>query len=300
MQYIKGLENYKNDIGSAVTFGKFDGLHTGHQKLVKKVKELGIQQNIDSVVCAFDMGTQEVLMTKEERSLHLEDEVDYLVDCPFTKEFRELEAEVFIRDIIKGVFHAQFVVIGTDFRFGYGKRGDAQMLQEYAQKYDYELYVIEKERYEDRIISSTYIKETLKEGNLALTDTLLGYNYGVFGTVEQGKHLGRTLGFPTLNIPWPQQKMLPPKGVYLCRVYTEGRGYCAIANIGVKPTVSDDNKILIESFLFDYEADAYGREILVELLQFVRPEKKFDGIEEMKACIDQDIAYGKKYFGVKK
>lgn len=300
MQYIKGLENYKNDIGSAVTFGKFDGLHTGHQKLVKKVKELGIQQNIDSVVCAFDMGTPEVLMTKEERSLHLEDEVDYLVDCPFTKEFRELEAEVFIRDIIKGVFHAQFVVIGTDFRFGYGKRGDAQMLQEYAQKYDYELYVIEKEKYEDRIISSTYIKETLKEGNLALTDTLLGYNYGVFGTVEQGKHLGRTLGFPTLNIPWPQQKMLPPKGVYLCRVYTEGRGYCAIANIGVKPTVSDDNKILIESFLFDYEADAYGREILVELLQFVRPEKKFDGIEEMKACIDQDIAYGKKYFGVKK
>ncbi|MCF2553693.1 bifunctional riboflavin kinase/FAD synthetase [Faecalicatena contorta] len=298
MQYIKGLENYKNDIGSAVTFGKFDGLHKGHQKLVKKVKELGRKGHLDSVVCAFDMYAPEVLMTKEERELHLEDEVDYLVECPFTKEFRELEAEVFIRDIIKGVFHAQAVVVGTDFQFGYGKRGDVHMLKAYAEKYDYELYVIEKERYKDKIISSTYIKEVVKNGDLALADILLDYNYGVFGIVEPGRKLGRTLGFPTFNVLWPQQKILPKKGVYLCRVYTEGRGYDAIANIGVKPTVSDENRVLIESFLFGYEGDAYGEEVLIELLEFVRPEQKFADKEELKACVEHDIATGKRYFKI--
>ncbi len=299
MHYIKGLDHYTFEGKTAVTFGKFDGLHCGHGRLIRKVKELGEKEDAASVVCAFDMNQSNVLMTKEERELHLENEVDYLVDCPFTKEFRELSAEVFIRDIIKGVFHADFVVVGTDFQFGYGKRGDIHMLAAYERQYEYELTVIEKMRYNDRIISSTYIKEVLRNGAVADAGRMLGYSFGIAGVVEHGKQLGRTLGFPTFNVLWPAEKIVPPKGVYLCRVYVDGRGYNGIANIGVKPTVSDEDKVRIESFLFGYEGNAYGKEVMVELIEYVRPEQKFSGKEELKQYVNRDIEYGKRYFEIK-
>lgn len=299
MQYIKGLNNYTYDGKTAVTFGKFDGLHCGHQKLIEKVKDLGEKEDVASVVCAFDMKQSNVLMTKEEKELHLENEVDYLIDCAFTKEFREISAENFIRDIIKGVFHADFVVVGTDFQFGFGKRGDIHMLAAYEKQYGYELNVIEKKRYNDRIISSTYIKEILGKGKVAEAGKMLGYSFGISGIVEHGKRLGRTLGFPTFNVLWPAEKIVPPKGVYLCRVYVDGRGYCGIANIGVKPTVSDEGKVRIESFLFGYEGNAYGKEVMIELIEYVRPEQKFSGKEELKMYVDRDIDYGKEYFGIK-
>ncbi len=298
MQYVKGLYNYADTRKSAVTFGKFDGLHKGHQKLVENVKKQSEKENISSVVCAFDMRAKELLMTKEERKECLAQEVDYLIDCAFTKEFREIEAEDFIRDIIAGVFHAAYVVVGTDFRFGYGKRGDIHMLKACEVQYGYELIVIEKERYGGQIISSTYVKEVLKEGKMNLAGRLLGYPYCVSGIVEHGKQLGRTLGFPTLNVVWPEQKIVPPRGVYLCRVFMEGRAYNGIANIGIKPTVSDEKKVRIESFLFGYGGDAYGKEIRIELLEYVRPEQRFPDKEALKSCVQKDIERGKKYFGI--
>lgn len=298
MQYIKGLNKYTDSGRSAVTFGKFDGLHRGHQELVKTVRELSEKEDVSSVVCAFDMYQKNVLMTKEERLLHLENEVDYLVDCAFTREFMEISAEDFIRNIVRDVFHAKYVVVGTDFRFGYGKRGDIHMLAEYEKQYGYELIVIEKKRYHGRIISSTYIKEMLGSGAVADAEKMLGYGYGISGIVEQGRKLGRTLGFPTINILWQEEKLVPPKGVYLCRTYIDGRGYDGIANIGVKPTVSGDGRVRIESFLFGYSADAYGKDVMIELIEYVRPEQKFSGKEELKEKVDRDIAYGRKYFGI--
>lgn len=298
MQYVEGLGNYINTGKSAVSFGKFDGLHKGHKKLVAKVKELGEKENISSIVCAFDMRAREILMTKDERKEYLEQEVDYLIDCAFTKEFREIEAEDFIRDVIAGVFQAAYVVVGTDFQFGYGKRGDVHMLKVYEKQYGYQLIVMNKERYNNRIISSTYVKEMLKEGNAALVRELLGYNYSVSGTVEYGKQLGRKLGFPTLNVVWPKWKIIPPRGVYLCRVFMEDRFYNGIANIGTKPTVSNENKVRIESFLFGYSGDAYGKEVRIELLEYVRPEQKFSDKEELKNCVQKDIVIGKRYFGI--
>lgn len=298
MQYVKGLDKYRDTGRTAVTFGKFDGLHRGHQELVRTVKELGEKGDVSSVVCAFDMNQKHVLMTKEERLLHLENEVDCLVDCAFTKEFMEISAENFIRDVIRDVFHAAFVVVGTDFQFGHGKRGDIHMLAAYEKECGYELIVIEKKRYHDRIISSTYIKETLKEGAVEKAEQMLGYSYGIAGIVEPGKKLGRTLGFPTLNVLWPEEKVAPPNGVYLCRACIDGRGYPGISNIGVKPTVSDEKKTRIESFLFGYSANAYGKEVMLELKEYVRPERKFKGKEELKANVGRDIAYGKKYFGI--
>lgn len=304
MQYITSLSEYHSGRESAVTFGKFDGLHRGHQKLVGKVQELSRNNHISSIVCAFDMHPlwkekkiqPQLLMDSGERHDHLEQEVDILLECPFTPEFSRVEAEDFIRDIIHGLFHARYVVVGTDFRFGRNKRGDAKMLAVYAEQYGYELFVIEKERYHDRIISSTYIKEVLRKGELATVEKLLGYPYTVKGIVEHGNRLGRTLGFPTVNVIWPEEKVAPPNGVYFSRISVGEHSYPAISNVGVKPTVSRDEKKLAESYLLGFDGDLYGKEIRIELLYFRRPERKFESIEALKTCIDEDLRAGEEFF----
>lgn len=306
MRYVKWLSHYLDNRRSAVTFGKFDGLHLGHQKLVEKVLELKKKNNVVGVMCAFDMRPlwkskqmhMERLMTGRERYHHLDKEMDYLVECPFTEKFRNMTARDFICNVICGVFHAKYVVVGADFKFGRDQGGDIHTLEQYAKEYGYELVVIGKERYNGNIISSTYIRDVLKEGNVRLTNYLLGYPFEVNGRVEHGKRLGRTLGFPTMNVAWPEYKLVPPRGVYVSEITVDGIIYPGISNVGVKPTVSKDDKVVLESFLFGYGSDAYGRKIKAEFLEFRRPEQKFDSIDEMKASVDKDIAYGKRYFGI--
>ena len=306
MRYVKWLSHYLDRRRSAVTFGKFDGLHLGHQKLIEKVLELKKEQNTVGVVCAFDMRPlwkskhlhMERLMTGKERYHHLNSQMDYLVECPFTEKFRNVTAQDFIRDVICGVFHASYVVVGTDFHFGRNQGGDIHMLEEYSKEYGYELVVVEKERYYGNVISSTYIRDVLKEGNVRLTNYLLGYPFEVNGKVERGRQLGRTLGFPTMNVARPEYKLVPPRGVYVSEITIDGIKYPGISNVGVKPTVSNEGRVVLESFLFGYGSDAYGRKIKAEFLEFRRPEQKFGSIEEMKSCVDKDIAYGKRYFGI--
>ena len=189
MKYITGIESYSGQKRSAVTLGKFDGLHLGHQKLIDKIISYASDE-CESIVCAFDMH-RDSLMTGRERREHLEPKVDWLIDQPFTKSLREMEAEEFIDRIL---------VVGTDFSFGYGKRGNAALLQKMADQYGYTVDVIEKERYLGTVISSTYIKDALAQGDVKLAERLLGYPYEMTGIVRHGKQLGRTLGFPTMNI----------------------------------------------------------------------------------------------------
>ena len=306
MRYVKWLSHYTDSRESAVTFGKFDGLHLGHQKLIEKVQELKREKHVISLVCAFDMRPlwranhlhKERLMTGRERIHHLDGEVDYLLECPFTEKFRNITAENFIKDVICNRFHAKYVVVGTDFHFGKDQGGDIHMLEEYSGKYGYELVVVEKERYYDQVISSTYIRDVLKNGNLALTNYLLGYPFEINGRVERGRQLGRTLGFPTMNVAWPEYKIVPPRGVYISEITIDGIKYPGISNIGIRPTVARDNKVVLESFLFHFSEDAYGRKVKVELLEFTRPEQKFENVKEMKECVGKDILYAKKYFGI--
>ncbi|MBO5460760.1 MAG: bifunctional riboflavin kinase/FAD synthetase [Ruminococcus sp.] len=296
MKEILGFEAYQSEKKSAVTLGKFDGLHKGHQKLLEKICGYASEE-ITSIVCAFDM-SRDVLMTKEERKEHLDGVVDYLIDCPFTKELREMEAEEFIKKILVDCLHASYIVVGTDFSFGYKKRGTPDMLKEYAEVYGYQVDVIEKEKFEDKIISSTYIKELMQEGNICLTNKLLGYSYQVRGCVEHGNALGRTLGFPTMNVAPQEKKIVPRFGVYVCDVEIDHVLYHGIGNIGVKPTVEKDSKVLVEVFVFDFQGDTYGKTVTVSFREFVRPEMKFQSIEELKKRVDADILYGKRYFSL--
>ena len=183
MQYIKGLDAFDGRNQTAVTLGKFDGLHRGHQKLLNRIIKYAQKEECDSVVCAFDMD-RDCLMTNEERRAFLEDKVDYLIEIPFTREMMEMEAEKFIDEILHKKLHASHIVVGTDFNFGHEKRGNHQMLEKYAAKYGYTVDVVEKAYYKDREISSTYIRELLLDGNIPLANKLLGYPYEITSVVE--------------------------------------------------------------------------------------------------------------------
>ncbi|MGO5052183.1 bifunctional riboflavin kinase/FAD synthetase [Lachnospiraceae bacterium LCP25S3_G4] len=304
MQYIKGLESYKDNHRTAITLGKFDGLHKGHQKLVERVKCYA-NDNIKSVVFAFDMRiffreqglNHKNLMTNLERFLRLENQVDYLVECPFEKGIRNMEAEDFISNVLVKQFHAAYIVVGTDFRFGHKKRGDVHMLAQYARVYGYHLEIIEKELHHGREISSTYIKEEVREGHMERANYLLGYPYYIRGKVVHGRKLGRTLGIPTMNVVPREEKLLPPHGVYATRAFIDGAYYYGLGNVGVKPTITEESIVLLEVYLFDYVGDAYEKRIIVELYQYIRPEKKFNSVEQLKHQIEKDIQYSKEYFG---
>lgn len=294
MKYITGIESYSGQKRSAVTLGKFDGLHLGHQKLIDKIISYASDE-CESIVCAFDMH-RDSLMTGRERREHLEPKVDWLIDQPFTKALREMEAEEFIDRILHKVLRAAHIVVGTDFSFGYGKRGNAALLQEMADQYGYTVDVIEKERYLGTVISSTYIKDALAQGDVKLAERLLGYPYEMTGIVRHGKQLGRTLGFPTMNIEPEKNKILPRFGVYACRVRIDGKWYDAVGNAGIKPTVTDEQRRLLEVFVYGYDGDAYGKEITAQFCEFERPETKFGSVEELKNNVMRDMRYGERYF----
>lgn len=185
MKYIKGIESYQDTKPSAITLGKFDGLHLGHELLVSRVIEHQKQDDVVGIVFAFDMRpmfeklnkSYQLLLTNEEKAARLEGRVDYFIDCPFEETIASMEAEDFIEKVLVERFHAKYIVVGTDFRFGHGKRGDYRMLQEYSEKHNFQVEVMEKKRYEGREISSTYIKELLSDGEKELADELLGYEY---------------------------------------------------------------------------------------------------------------------------
>lgn len=294
MNYITGIESYNGKQKTAVTLGKFDGLHRGHQKLVDKIREYASDE-CETVLCAFDMH-RESIMTNQERREHLEDRIDWLIDCPFTKEFREIEAEDFIREILWKTLRCAHVVVGKDFAFGHGKRGNVEMLRQYSKEYGYTVDVIEKERYGDMVISSTYIRDALAQGDVKLAEKLLGYPYAVTGIVRHGQKLGRTLGFPTMNIEPEAYKILPRFGVYACRVKIDGQWYDGVGNAGVKPTVTDERRRLFEVYAYGYEGDAYGKEATAVFCDFERPEVKFGSVQELKERVMKDMQYGKDFF----
>ncbi|MFI3173229.1 MAG: bifunctional riboflavin kinase/FAD synthetase [Eubacteriales bacterium] len=303
MKYLKTIEEYQGQNRTAITLGKFDGLHRGHQKLINAVAEkvanmqVSTVEVISSVVFAFDMmnlhkelgkSTQQIML-KEERVKHLEGQVDYLIDCQFDNEIRHMSAEEFIRTILVEKFRVKYIVVGEDFHFGYKALGNAAMLEQYAEEYNYSVEIIEQEMYQEQVISSSYIKSCIRNGELTKVNDMLGYEYSIIGEVIHGKKLGRKLGFPTMNIVPSKEKLLPPFGVYTISVKI-GDQFCnGIANVGKKPTVEANGLPQVETYVFDYEGDAYGENIEVYFQHFQRSEKKFNSVELLKRQVEEDI-----------
>ena len=297
MEYLSGLSGLYIYEETAVTLGKFDGLHRGHQKLIKRT--MGYQrQGYKSTVFTLDFGRKEMLLTGEERREILEKKgVSYLIDCPLLPEVASMEPEDFIQSVLVDKLHAKKIVVGEDFHFGHNRKGDARLLKELEHIYEYEAEIVRKEKEGDREISSTYIREEIAKGNMEAAGRLLGYPYFVSGEVLHGRHIGSRLLVPTTNLVPTTRKLLPPNGVYISRTLVNGREYGGITNIGYKPTVGEKFRG-VETYMFDFDEDLYGCDITVQLLKFLRPEKKFDSIDLLREQMKQDIGVGRSFFHV--
>lgn len=298
MKYIYNTTDFTSEVPSAITLGKFDGLHRGHQKLIREILRLQEQKYYGIVFTIAPENTPSLLTLQEKCGILEQQGINCMIRCPFVPEILSMEPETFVAEVLVGALKAAYLVVGTDFRFGYRRSGDVSLLKALQEKYGYQLIVLEKECCGSREISSTYIKETLAQGQMEQVGSLLGYAYTIQGKIIHGQELGRRIGVPTINMAPPQDKLLPPAGVYCSRVEIGQEAYCGITNIGCKPTV--DGKVLgAETYLYGVQKDLYDQEAKVHLLKFCRPEQKFSGIDALKAQLEQDVLYGKEYFGVR-
>ena len=310
MDCFIGKTDFKIEEPTVVTIGKFDGRHKGHQKLLGCMLEYKERQGYKTGVFTFDAapaarisGTvQKVITTNQERRNNMAKMgIDYLVEYPFTSDVVHLSAEAFVREILVGKMNAKAIVAGTDCGFGYKRSGNAELLEDLSSKYGYDLRIIVKEQDEKRDISSTYIKEELAKGHIEKANRLLGEPYSIHGTVIHGNHLGGpVLGFPTVNIIPPEEKFLPPFGVYVSRVVTDEGIFGGITNIGRKPTVETGSFVGVETYIFNMDKDLYGTDIEVQLLNFERPEQRFDSLDQLREQLKRDQEYGLSYLDKEK
>ena len=308
MKIIKGTLDFELNMDTAVALGKFDGLHIGHRKLlgeILKKKKEGLAACVltfdPSPAVFFGFSDGKEITTREEKRAYLEDMgVDVLVEFPMTKETASMRPEVFIEEILVKRMHTKWIAAGSDVSFGDKGAGNEALLRKMAETNGYGVTTIDKLKVENTEVSSSYIRKLIEQGEMERVQTMLGMPFAVCGTVEHGKKLGRRLGMPTVNLIPPKEKLLPPNGVYFSKVIVKGKTYGAISNIGCKPTVSEENIVGLETFLYDFEQDIYGQNIVVYLEKFKRPEMRFANVEELKWQMEKDIADGKKYHLSKK
>lgn len=302
MQIITNLDEIKLEKPSAVAIGKFDGIHLGHRELLKEIIEKK-QEGMKAVVFTFNpspnilfskVKEKELTSYEEKRQIFENLGIDILVEFPLTYVTAATSKEVFVEDILIRKLNAKYIVAGTDLSFGKNGEGNSSFLVEESKKLGFEVEIIDKISYKGEIISSTLVRQAISEGNVKKARFLLGNPYFVQGIVQKGNQIGRTIGFPTVNITTVKEKLLPPNGVYKTEVIFDNRILEAITNVGCKPTVTDSGQIFIESYIYNFTENIYGKEIEVHFLEFIRKEQKFGSIEELKQQLQKDIRLGQK------
>lgn len=298
---FKENSNYKD--GNVLTIGFFDGVHIGHQKILKKGKKLSLKKNIPFVVLTFHPHPDEIIFPDRKLLLltSLEDRiklimdfgVDLIIVIPFTKEFSLLNKERFLEEIVKNRINPKYLVIGEDFRFGHKADGNVEFLLKYFKNQDISVNVIPLLKIDKSIISSTLIRKLIMNGKISYANKLLGRNFKIYGSIIKGRGVGSSIGFPTLNIKTLKEILLPGDGVYLGRVkFYNSKKYCLI-NIGKKPTF-DGKRRTVETYILNIEGDEIKklRELGPLTLYFIkklRDEIKFESVEKLIRQIKRDI-----------
>lgn len=288
---------------SVVALGKFDGVHLGHQAILEELKkEKNRDKEIKTVIITFSISPEAVLsdkklkyiMTDREKREYFEHSgIDYLIDIKLDKKFLNISAQDFVKEYLSEKLGAVKVVCGKNFRFGRDRQGTTDFLSNIGIKFGFETKIVDYVTIEKKEISSTRIRTEILKGNIELANKMLGHEYSVTGIVEHGRELGRTLCFPTINIQPPDDKILPPNGVYISECVISEKNRVGVTNLGIKPTVGGE-RIGIETNIFDYSGNLYGQEVTVRLLKFLREEKKFESIYELQEQIKKDIICAKK------
>ena len=294
MEYLKIDGEFPRLSPSAVTLGKFDGIHRGHMQLVKRVLMQKEQFGLKAVLFAIDVNEKMILSRNERAALLEKMGIDFLIECPLNETFKNTKAESFVREMLVGDFHAAYVTVGEDYRFGSGRKGTPELLKTFGKKYGFQTEIVTKEMDGHRKVSSTFIREELRKGNMEKVAALLGREYFLDGTVAHGRGLGHKKLLPTANIIPAGDKLMPPNGVYVTRSHFEGKVCGGITNVGYKPTIGE-NFIGAETYLFDYEGNLYGESCRIEFLRYIRPEYKFSSLEALKSRLLEDARIGREY-----
>ncbi|MEC7925163.1 MAG: bifunctional riboflavin kinase/FAD synthetase [Thermodesulfobacteriota bacterium] len=285
-----------------VLIGNFDGIHLGHQKLISKAKKIAEQKKQKLVLITFNPHPREIINNiqmdlilpyKEKKLLLKNYGIDKIDEIKFTNKLSKLSAEEFAKEYIYKAHNPSDIVIGKNFKFGHKARGDAKLLKDSLSK-KVKVHSIDIKRLDSLVISSSEIKKLISKGNIDKVNKLLGRNYHISGKVIHGEKRGRLIGFPTTNLS-TEWNFLPKKGVYVSKVVISDKSYQSITNIGVRPTFNA-NSLQIESHIFDFNKNVYGKKIKIYFLARIRSEKKFETVEKLIENITKDVNFGRKYF----
>ena len=313
MIFISGTKDIRME-NTAVAIGKFDGLHLGHQSLIRKINSYK-SHKMTSVVLTFNYNPACMLKGKEPELIYTSDErrilaermgVDVLIEYPFTEETAHMEAAAFVREVLIGQLGARHIVVGEDFRFGRERRGNTELLLGMSLPLGYNAHICPKvrailpdardrETWDEVEISATLIRGAIARGEIEAANAMLGIPYTIIGEVMHGREIGRTIGMPTANLEPPAAKLLPPNGVYASAAVINRRIYPAVTNIGRNPTVAEHQNRRVETYIHGFDGNIYGRLIEVRLYHFARPEKKFENLEALKAQMHRDMQDSLEY-----
>ena len=298
MKTIQGIDNFPADEASIVTIGTFDGVHLGHQQILKQLTETSRKSKLKSVLLTFFPHPRMVLQpdismrliqTIQEREKALENTgIDYLVIHPFSIAFSRLSADDYVKQVLVEQLNVRKVVVGYDHRFGRNRTASLEDMYHYADIYDFEVIEIDAKKIDSTAVSSTKIRKAIDNGNIELANSYMGQPFTLEGMIVHGDKRGRELAYPTANIDLQNQhKIVPKKGVYLVKSKLNGRVVYGMMNIGTKPTF-DTTIPSIEVHFLDWNGDLYGQALQVELLKWVREERKFRTSKELQKQIQTD------------
>lgn len=301
MKVYFSLEDLPVFQNTVVTIGSFDGVHSGHQRILERVKQLSQSIDSQSVVITFHPHPRlvaqpndksVVLLNSIEEKVELLEKygIDIVVVVPFTKEFSEQTPEAYIENLLYGKFKPTYIVIGYDHRFGANRVGDTALLQKLAPKFGYEVIEIEKQVIDEIAVSSTKIRQAIEKGNIRSANRLLGHYFSFTGEVVKGQQIGKEIGFPTANLLVTERnKQLPPHGIYTVFVHLpDGKLRKGMMYRGDRPVLKEHDNVTIEVNIFDFNEDIYGQKVKVDLVQFLRPDRYFDSLESLVIQLADD------------
>ena len=298
MKKISGVNSLKMNSPSILTLGTFDGVHKGHQKILKKLNSEAKKNKLKSIVLTFFPHPRNVLnpvsnlrlinTIKERTELFEKSGIDILITHPFDKNFSELSAEKFVKSILVDKLNIKKILIGYDHRFGKNRAAGIEDLKKFGLKYDFQVIEISVKEQNNVSISSTKIRKSIEDGNIKKAKSYLGYDFSLEGLVVKGNAIGRTIGFPTANLKIKEDyKLIPKRGVYLINTFFDNKKVFGMMNIGVKPTIKLE-KETVEVNFFNWSKDLYGETIKVFMLGYIRDEKKFSSLTELEHQIKID------------
>ena len=305
MKIFTNLSNFKSTNKTFVTIGTFDGVHIGHQKVIKKLIKSAKNNNATAVLLTFFPHPRMVLQkdvdiklinTIEERTKLLENlGLEILVIHEFSKEFAKLSALEFVRSVLVNTLNISRLVIGYDHHFGKNREGNFEQLQEYGHTYSFKVRKISQKEISDITVSSTKVRNAIENGEIIKANSYLGYNFMLTGIVVEGKNLGEKIGFPTANLHIAETyKLIPKTGAYIVKSKIQNKVIFGMMNIGFRPTVSGINQT-IEVHFFNFDSRIYGEKIQIEVLKFLREEHKFDSVEALKIQLAKDKKTSENY-----